>query len=182
MKSLRWILLLPWAWPVPVSGQAAPVSMSPFAGSAAEDTLPPNTSYPLGESEMIANNMMVSMRLEQRQRDLCLQYGCLVIVNESTSYRITEFRVRESAKDGTLRWSDNQFRQFGVSLYPKKATFFFKTGKPETCDWPVMFVLKDLKRRDSISVEGRAALCSSPHRNSLVRVKVIYPSVTVGPS
>ena len=38
----------------------------------------------------------------------------------------------------------------------------------------------DVKRRDTISVQGRASLCKSPHHNSLVRVKVIYPSVTVG--
>src|SRR3954452_21515457 len=115
----------------PLPAQTVPISMSPFAGGVAEDSAPPITSYPLGESEMLANNMMQSIRMEQRQRDLCWEYGCLVIANQSENYRITEFRVREAAADGSFRWSDNQFKQFGVPLYPKKATFLFKTGKPE---------------------------------------------------
>ena len=78
----------------------------------------------------------------QQKHDLCWQYGCLVIANQSKNYRITEFRVREAARDGTMRWSENQFSQFGAALAPRKAVYLFKTGKPETCDWPVLFVLQ----------------------------------------
>lgn len=171
--------LLALTVPAPASAQTVPVSMSPFAGSASEDSTA-NTFYPFGESEMMAREMANSVRVGQRKRDLCREYGCLVIANQSKNYRITEFRVREAARDGTLRWSENQFRQFGAPLEPRKALYLFKTGKPETCDWPVLFVLRDLKGRQTMSVQMQASLCVSPQRDSLVRVNVVRPEVTVG--
>src|SRR5689334_20446769 len=115
------------------AAQTVPITMDPFAGSEAADTVRPITSYPLGQSELVANIMLQSLRLEQKQRDLCWDYGCLVIANESENYRVTGFHVQEAAADGSMRWSRNQLKQFGVPLYPKKATFLFKTGDPATC-------------------------------------------------
>jgi hypothetical protein len=163
----------------PAMAQTVPISMSPFAGSSSEDSTA-NTSYPYGESEMMARQMATSVRVGQQKRDLCRQYGCLVIANTSKNYRITEFRVREAGRDGTMRWSENQFRQFGAALAPRKAVYLFKTGKPETCDWPVLFVLSDLRRKKTMTVQMRASLCMSPERDSLVRVNVVRPEVTVG--
>ena len=163
----------------PALAQTVPISMSPFAGGSSEDSTA-NTSYPYGESEMMARGMASSVRMAKQKHDLCWQYGCLVIANTSKNFRITEFRVREAARDGTMRWSANQFSQFGAALAPRKAVYLFKTGKPETCDWPVLFVLSDLKRRETITLEMRASLCMSPHQDSLVRVNVVHPEVTVG--
>jgi len=159
--------------------QTVPVTMDPFAGSEAGDSVRPITSYPLGNSQAVARNMLVSMRLEQRQRDLCWELGCLVIANESTHFRITGFHVLEKGPDGSMQWSKNQFGQFEVPLFPKGATFLFKTGNPETCDWPVLFILKEPTSHQTIRVQTRTSLCTSPHRNSLVRVKVVYPEVIV---
>ena len=171
------LLTLPAA--APAVAQTVPISMSPFAGSSSEDSTA-NTFYPFGESEMMARQMATSVRRTQQKRDLCWQYGCLVIANQSKKYRITEFRVREAGRDGTMRWSANQFSQFGAPLDPLKAVYLFKTGKPETCDWPVLFVLRDLKRRETMTVQMRASLCMSPHQDSLVRVNVVHPEVIVG--
>ncbi len=171
--------LLALAAAAPALAQTVPISMSPFAGSSSEDSTA-NTFYPFGESEMMARGMASSVRMAQQKHDLCWQYGCLVIANTSKNYRITEFRVREAARDGTMRWSANQFSQFGAALDPRKAVYLFKTGKPETCDWPVLFVLSDLKRRDTMTVQMRASLCVSPHQDSLVRVNVVRPEVIVG--
>lgn len=171
--------LLILAAAMPALAQTVPISMSPFAGSNSEDSTA-NTSYPYGESEMMARGMARSVRVGQQKRDLCRQYGCLVIANTSKNYRITEFRVREAGRDGTMRWSENQFRQFGAALAPRRAVYLFKTGKPETCDWPVLFVLSDLRRKETMTVEMRASLCVSPQQDSLVRVNVVRPEVTVG--
>ena len=176
--SLGVALLLTLPAAAPAVAQTVPISMGPFAGSSSEDSTA-NTFYPFGESEMMARQMATSVRRTQK-RDLCWQYGCLVIANQSKKYRITEFRVREAGRDGTMRWSANQFSQFGAPLDPLKAVYLFKTGKPETCDWPVLFVLSDAKRRETMTVQMRASLCMSPHQDSLVRVNVVHPEVIVG--
>lgn len=177
MAPAALIVGLPMA--TPAAAQTVPISMSPFAGANSEDSTA-NTSYPYGQSDLMARQMANSVRSARMKRDLCQQYGCLVIANQSKTFRITEFRVRERSRDGTLRWSENQFRQFGQPLGPRKAVYLFKTGKPETCDWPVLFVLSDPERRETMTVEMRASLCTSPHQDSLVRVNVVRPEVIVG--
>lgn len=164
----------------PVAAQTIPVSTSPFDGDVGVESVAPETSYPLGQSESVARDMAASMHMTRQQSDLCWRYGCLIIANQSKTYRITEFRVQEAGAKGTLRWSRNQFSQFEAPLFPQKATYLFKTGKPETCDWPVMFVLVDVKRRETMKVQMRASLCTTPHQYSLIRVNVVHPQVTVG--
>lgn len=179
LVTRRSLLLLAAVVAAPALAQTVPISMSPFAGSNSEDSTA-NTGYPFGESEAMARQMANGVRLTRLNHDLCWQYGCLVIANQSKNYRITEFRVQEAARNGTMQWSANQFRQFGSGVEPRKAVFLFKTGKPETCDWPVLFTLSDPKRRETMTVQMRASLCVSPHRDSLVRVNVVHPEVTVG--
>jgi hypothetical protein len=141
------------------------------------DTIAPKTSYPLGDSEAVARSMLLSMKIAQKQRDLCWELGCLVIVNESQSYEVTGFFVQMTRKDGTLGWSNNQF---GMPLMPKRATFRFKSGGSDACNQPVKFVMKKHKTKDFFSFETRIPLCSQPHRDSLVRIRAVIPEVQVG--
>jgi hypothetical protein len=159
------------------SAQVMPVTMDPFAGTAAEDTIRPKTSYPIGQSDVVARSMLAAMRLEQRQRDLCWELGCVVIVNESSSYVVTGFHVQERKRDGSLGWSGNQF---GAPLLSKRATFRFKTGDANSCAQPVKFVLRKPHTKDTVQFETRVPLCSSPHQDSLVRIRAVIPEVEVG--
>jgi hypothetical protein len=163
------------ALPPAVAAQTA----TPFDGTEEADTILPKTSYPLGNSEAVARSMIDSMQLERRQRDLCWKLGCIVLVNETNAYQVDAFYVEEPAARGERRWSRNQF---GAALLPRRATYRFKTGGPETCDQPVRFVLRHRKTKDKIEVNTRASLCTSPQHDSLVRIRVIQPEVQVGGS
>ncbi len=149
----------------------------PFAGPDAADTVRPKTSYPIGQSDMVAKAMLLSLKLERAQRDLCWELGCLVIVNESKSYNVIGFYVQSMDRDGNPAWSPNQF---GRPLYAKRATFRYKTGAADSCDLPVKFVLKHPKTKDTFEFETRASLCKAPHVDSLVRIRAVVPGVEVG--
>ncbi|HKX92369.1 MAG TPA: hypothetical protein VJM15_08100 [Sphingomicrobium sp.] len=140
------------------------------------DTIAPKNITPIGNPEMVARSMLLAMKLQQKQRELCWELGCLVIVNESSSYEVAGFHVQEKRKDGSLGWSRNQF---GRPLMPRRATFRFKSGGPDTCDQPVKFVLKRPKTRDGFEFETRVSLCRSPQRDSLVRIRAVIPEVEV---
>lgn len=159
------------------SGQVMVPTMDPFAGSEAADTVRPVTSYPLGQSEAVARSMLVAMRLEQRQRDLCWELGCLVIVNESKTFMVTGFYVQTNAADGTPAWSRNQF---GPPLLAMRATYRFKTGAADACDRPAMFELRRPHGKEKLRYVTRLRLCSSPHHDSLVRIRAVIPEVEVG--
>ena len=155
---------------------AAPsVAQSPFTRTEAADTVPPITSYPLGQADLVAKEMLIAMRLDRAKRDLCDELGCLVIVNESKGYKVTGFHVLERSKDGQYRWGRNQF---GSALLARRATFRFKTGISD-CERPVKFVLRGPRNREPVETEGRANLCRSPHVDSLVRINVVRPEVIV---
>jgi hypothetical protein len=121
--------------------------------------------------------MVLGLKLERAQRDLCAELGCLMIINESKTYRVTGFFARTAGADGRPEWSSNQF---GRPLYPKSATWRFKTGGPGTCDVPVRFTLHNPKTKDTFEFETRTSLCSGPHNDSLVRIRAIIPEVKVG--
>lgn len=159
------------------SGQVMVPTMDPFAGSEAGDSVRPITSYPLGQSEAVARSMLIALRLEQRQRDLCWELGCLLIVNESKGYMVTGFYVQTTAGNGSPAWSGNQF---GAPLLAMRATYRFKTGRPDACDLPAMFELRRPHSRDKLRFETRLSLCSSPHHDSLVRIRAVVPEVVVG--
>lgn len=162
---------------LPLAGHAQ--TTTPFDGTEEADTILPKTSYPLGNSEAVARSMLDSMRLEQRQRDLCWKLGCLVLVNETGAYQVDGFYVEEPAARGGRRWSRNQF---GSALLPRRATYRFKTGGADACDRPVKFILRHRKTKDRIEVSARASLCTSPQRDSLVRIRVVQPEIQVGGS
>jgi hypothetical protein len=140
------------------------------------DTIPPKNITPIGNPEMVARSMLLAMKLQQKQRELCWELGCLVIVNESSSYEVTGFHVQVKRRDGSLGWSANQF---GQPLRPRRATFRFKSGGPDTCDQPVKFVMRKAKSKDVFEFQTRVALCQSPHRDSLVRIRAVFPEVEV---
>lgn len=152
-------------------------STSPFAyAEGVEESVPDNAAR-YGQSETIAKSMLAAMRLEQHQRDLCWTLGCLVIVNESKTYMVTAFYVQTNAPDGTPMWSRNQF---GAPLLAMRATYRFKSGPPDACDLPALFELRRPHGKEKLRYETRLSLCSSPQRDSLVRIKAVIPEVVVG--
>lgn len=72
------------------------------------DTVP---SQNLGNSQLVAQNMMATLRIENAKRYLCWRLGCLVVANESRSYKVTGFFVLMPDMLGTDRWGVNQFDQ-----------------------------------------------------------------------
>jgi hypothetical protein len=161
---------------VPAAAQVMVPTTDPFAGGEAEDKILPKTSYPLGRSDVVARQMVLGLKLERVQRDLCAELGCLMIINESKSYEVTAFYAQTAGPDGKVEWSSNQF---GQPLYPKRATWRFKTGGPGTCDVPVRFVMRNRKTRDLVQFETRTSLCSGPHNDTLVRIRAVVPEVRV---
>ena len=153
----------------------ASAAQSPFTRADPGDAVLPITSYPLGESDLVAGQMMTSLRLQRRQTDLCHELGCLFIVNETKRYRVTGFHVLEQSRDGQYRWSTNQF---GSPLLAHRATFRFKTGTVD-CERPVMFILRGPDSREPVKIEGRANLCTTPHVHSVMRINIVRPEVIV---
>ena len=151
---------------------SAALAQSGDAESA--DTVPPKTSYPLGNSQLVAQNMMAALRIEHAKRDLCWSLGCLVVANESRSYKVTGFFVQMPDMLGTDRWGVNQFDQ---PLPARSAALRFKTGGTDACDLPVRFVLTHSSTRETIEVRSRANLCMTPHKDSLLRLKVFEPTI-----
>lgn len=163
-----------------IAQDTPPPSGSPFSKDPGMDgagTVGPITSYPLGESEYIARVMLNTLRMEQKQRDLCWELGCAVFVNDSPTYMVTGFYVQEQAKNGGVGWSRNQFL---IPLLAQRATFRFKTGSSDACDLPARFVLRAPHRKETISYDTRISLCTSPHHDSLVRIRAAIPEVEVG--
>ena len=175
MRKAMLATLLLLAAPTPA--QIMVPTTDPFAGGDEADKIRPKTSYPLGQSDVVARQMALGLRLERVQRDLCAELGCLMIINESKVYQVTAFYAQTAGPDGKVEWSSNQF---GSPLYPKRATWRFKTGGPGTCDVPVRFTLRNPKTRETVQFETRTSLCSSPHTDSLVRIRAVLPEVQVG--
>jgi hypothetical protein len=140
------------------------------------DTLRPKTLTIPGASQMYGRGFAAQMILARREQDYCWEYGCLVLVNETDAWDITGFYVQIMDRSGRPKWSANQF---GEPLYPMKATFRFKTGTDDTCDRPVLFVLKHKDSKETARIETHASLCKSPQMDSLVRIKVRIPTVIV---
>jgi hypothetical protein len=152
-------------------------STSPYDSTAADDTITPKNITIFGGSEQIARNMLSSMRLERRERDMCWEVGCVVIVNESQKFAVTAFHVDGSVKSGKAGWGRNQFR---TPLQAMKATYLLKLDEKQSCDLPVQFVLRHVETQEEVKVEGRSDLCRSPQSVSMIRLKVLTPTVTVG--
>jgi len=168
MGTPRFALLLLCAVPL------ALIARSGAAQDEATSSGPRNYTTP-GGSQAEAAGMLAEMRLQQKERDLCQDYGCIVIVNETRSYRVTGFYVGEHGRRGDLRWSRNQF---GDPLLPRRATFRYKSAK-EDCARPVRFTLRRSGTGETMTVERIADFCPTPMVHSLIRIKVLTPDVIV---
>jgi hypothetical protein len=123
-------------------------------------------------------SMLLEMNVAQRTRDNCWNLGCLVIVNETNGYDVIAFYLDMAKPGGKTKWGPNQFP---LALSPRSMTLKFKTGGPSTCDQPVRFVLRHQKTKEKIELDGTASLCTSPHQDAIVHVKVREPSVIIEP-
>lgn len=158
-----------------IAAAPAQAQNSPSDAESA-DTIRPKTLTIPGASQQVAHGFARSLMLERRQQDYCWEYGCLVIVNETQFYNIIGFYVEQPRRDGMPHWGPNQF---GEQLYPMKATFRFKTGDASACDRPVLFVLRHKQTKEVTRIETRASLCKAPQTDSVVRIKMVKPTVTV---
>jgi len=127
-----------------------------------------------GGAQVVASKLLSAMRLQQRERDLCWEFGCLVIVNASKTYSIESFFVGEQRR-GRSVWSRNQF---GKPLLPRRATFRFKMDGQD-CERPVRFVFRDPRTKEALNVDERVNFCPTPHVDSLLKLNVVRPHVIV---
>lgn len=106
----------------------------------------------------------------------CWKLGCMVIINETSSYDVIGFYVDSASPGRSPRWSDNQMTN---SLEPLKATLRFKNGGPKTCALPVRFVLRQRDTHEKMDVNTTGSFCSTPHQDTVVRIKLLEGKVYV---
>ena len=150
------------------------------SGDEANSGAPGNLHTP-GAARQIAQAFAATMRAEQTQRNRCWQSGCLVIVNETHGYDVIGFYVEpRRRKPGRSEWGRNLFQD---PLLPRKATLAVKgeAGTPP-CEQKVRFLLRHRETRDELTLDGQASLCSTPHVDSLLRIKALEAQVTLEPS
>jgi hypothetical protein len=153
----------------------ATVAASPaFAQSEDSGSLGP----PRGLSDGIARSMIAVLAGANKQViDNCWNLGCVVIVNDTGSYDVVGFYVETTQPGRDPRWSQNQFHG---PLWPSKATLRFKTGKaPDMCSLPVRFVLRHRETREKSEISGTTSLCTAPHKDTLIRIKMLEGQVFV---
>jgi hypothetical protein len=151
-----------------------------LAQSLSEDQMSdPNGSgkiTSIGSPHDTIASMLVEMNVEKRTRDNCWNLGCLVIVNETRGYDVIGFYIDIGKPGAQPKWGPNQFP---LALNPSRMTLKFKTGGPATCNLPVRFVLQHQKTREKVEIGGTASLCTTPHQDAIMHVKVLEPSVII---
>src|SRR4051812_37662463 len=163
---------------------AAPAPSAPAAdgqwgggeSSEREGVIKPRMSYPVGNPEAMGRIMLGAMRDERRKEEGCRKFGCLIVVNDSASYRLQEFHVRPLAPKGDADWGPNQLDR---PLRSREGIVRFKLDDQRFCNWPVRFVLRDPKTRENIPLDANANLCAAPMHNTVLRVRYVRPEVTV---
>lgn len=158
-------------------GAASAVSAdSPFGHPFADDadTIVPITSYPLGQSEVVAHSQLRELQYYWVQKDLCDQYGCLIVLNDTRLYKVAEFRIESHLRDGSKRWSANLLDH---PLLPTDTITRVKTASID-CERPVQFILKHRKTKETVVMEGTTDLCPTPHADNL-SINIKLPEVTV---
>ena len=163
-----------------IIASAASAQQAPWDNdiALAGDTIAPITSYPLGRSDLVAMNLVQSIRMAEVKEDLCIRYGCLVIVNESRAYKVMDMRIEMTDRKGEKRWGPNQLDR---PLQALQATLRIKVPDLKDCDLPVRFTMRETKGREEVSIEDRVRLCAEPDRHTLMRIKVVKPTVEVLP-
>ena len=132
-------------------------------------------SYPAGKPGAIARMTWDALRYAAQQ-DRCRDLGCLILINDSQSYRLQGFYVRPVRPRAPDDWGDNQIEH---ALGPNEATVRFKLPDQRFCKWPVKFILKNRKSKETYPVETTANLCVSPGQHTVLKVRIVKPEVYV---
>ena len=154
--------------------QNAPQSADASADEG--NSIAPISSYPLGRADLVASGMVNMLHLNRVKEDLCQRYGCLFVVNESRAYKLMEMRVAMTGRDGVRRWGPNQLDR---PLPAMKATMRVKVPDLAPCDLPVRVLLRETRGREEVALEDKVRLCAEPDRHTMMRVRVVKPSVEV---
>jgi hypothetical protein len=148
-------------------------ALAPAGTAAAQDSAGVVVVH--GNSYETALGMgMILSQSEKLVANNCWNLGCLVIVNDTSSYDLVGLYVNTAAPGRAARWSGDQIRDV---IKPQKATLRFKTGGPDTCAMPVRFVLRQQQTHQKLEVEGVASLCTTPHEDAILRVQTREPRV-----
>ena len=145
----------------------------PFQDEA--DTIVPITSYPLGESQVVAHSLARDVHYYWIEQDMCDRFGCLVVHNDTRLYKVAEFRILAHRPDGSQRWSANLLEH---PLLPTEKVTRIKTASID-CDRPVQFILRQRKTKETVVMEGVTNLCTTPHADNVIRINVKQPEVTI---
>jgi hypothetical protein len=143
---------------------------------AAQDGDSAGIVFSHGLEGTMARDLMIQMGASKRMRDNCWTLGCLLIVNETKSYDVIGFYIDTAKAGAQAHWSKNQF---GDALQPMKVALRFKTGGATRCDMPIRLVLREHDGKEQLEVSGKASLCSTPHQDSVLRIKAFEPKATV---
>lgn len=157
----------------------ASAAQSPFTnrgGGDEGDAILPITSYPLGRSDVVAKQMARNVRMYWIEQEACDQLGCLIVRNDTRLYTVAEFRIELLGDDGSSRWSRNQLLN---PLLPKQKLVRLKVAPADSCERDVQFVLRHRKTKERLIMEGTTNFCPSPNADSLIRIEVKQPQVTV---
>jgi hypothetical protein len=161
---------------IPTASSADTPFGHPYQDEA--DTIVPLTSYPLGESQVVAHALARNVQMYWIEQDMCDRFGCLVVHNDTRLFKVAEFRILAHLPDGRHRWSANLLEH---PLLPTESTTRIKTASVD-CERPIQFVLKQRKTKEVVVMEGTTNLCTTPHADNVIRINVKQPEVTIDES
>ncbi len=151
------------------------VAAQPVAAQTQDILMGDAPPPPRASPELAARAWMIR-NAPQHVQNNCWKLGCMIIINETSGYDAIGFYVDSARPGKKAQWSANQFSE---ALHPAKATIRFKTGGPDTCDLPVRIVLQQRETGEKLEVVGNGSFCTSPHQDSLVRIKLLEGKVFV---
>ena len=103
--------------------------------------------------------------------------GVVCLDRPDTLLSVTAFHSTAGTSGNPCWWTINR-----QPLRAKKATYRIKLAQTDACELPVQFVLRHVGTREELKIEGRTNLCKTPHAVSMIRLKVVTPTVIVGES
>lgn len=151
------------------------LSQSPFTRTDSGDTILPATSYPLGESQFMAENMARNLRMRWIQEQYCWTHGCLIIANDSKSFDVRSYQWETVRSDGSRRWGLNLLDR---PLRPSEGIMRIKWNLKD-CERRVMFRLRQRVSKQEVIATGLLNICSTPKMNTVVKLRAVIPSVTI---
>jgi hypothetical protein len=99
--------------------------------------------------------------------DQCGKAGCIIVINKSAGYDITQFYVNDGKRDAANApvWGYNQFEKF--SLDPMRAVWTPRPRKMK-CALTVKVVLRDRKTKEEVEGVQEFDLCGMKDRGFAV--------------